>query len=209
MSAARKRAVALYDAKLPYHNFLHALRVASIALEIARRCIREGLAVDVLVVYLAALFHDAGYHLDHVARGFASKEELAVSLTRPALEAIELDEHRILAVEKTILATQRDAVFTTVEEKIVRAADLDSLASTYNEFLTANRQLKAEFELLQGEKLTWTEWKEMTRTAVTFYLGQDIRLTSAYADHNGHSIFHQGARENLERFLKAPEENLV
>lgn len=191
----------LYDRRLPYHNFEHALTVQRQAEEIIRHCREEKVLIDADVIRYAALFHDAGYSDDHRALGFDSKEAYAAALASQTLQQFGVADDIISRVQETIMATHRDAAFTTNEQKAVRAADLANMAGPYEEFVEANRRLKAEAELLTGNTISWVEWKAGTEKTVAWYLGQDIRLTSHHDDEHGHSAFHRRVQENLQRFL--------
>lgn len=198
-----------YDPSLPYHNFNHALKAADTGKNIVVKCREEGMFIDEVVVYYALLFHDAGYHEDHKAKGFQTKEEYAASLAEENLNKFSIDKGIIRKVRETILATYRKAEFITNEQKAVRAADLAELANDYEIFLKNNFNLKKESEILGEKNIFWKEWKDNSKNMVEFYLSQDIRLTSAYADKEGNSVFHKRAKENLERFLQENEEDLT
>jgi putative nucleotidyltransferase with HDIG domain len=194
----------LYSDELPYHNFDHALAVTAEAMKIVNRCETEGLPIDREVVRYAAIFHDAGYHLDHQKEGFKSKEELAAALAQRELNKIGLAQAIIEKVVQTILATHRQAQFESNEEKALRAADLADLANNFEVFLKNTIRLKRESELLNGVKLTWDQWKNETEKLINFYLSQDIHLTKEHEDENGVSIFHLKARAILKQFLDMP-----
>jgi predicted metal-dependent HD superfamily phosphohydrolase len=199
---AEKLAEVLYSENLPYHNFEHALRAVVVGLEIADKCIEEGLGVNKEVVYYALLFHDAGYHLDYLGEGFSNKEEYSAHLAEINLREIGIDAKIIKLVKRAILATVQGAEFYSTEEIIVRAADLAEMASDYEIFLENNKKLKAEQALLTAVPISWNDWKIQTKKVVEFYLSQDIKLTSAYKDEDGNSVFHKKAKENLEKFMK-------
>lgn len=199
---------AVYSPRLPYHNFEHAREIEKRVLEIADRCESEGVPINREVIRLAALFHDAGYHLDHVAKGCESKEELSTFIAREELVKLNVKPEIIEEVLKTILATHRDAEFTTNEQKVLRAADLVSLAGEFETFLKNTVLLKREIEFLRGSAISWEEWKNSTERLVKFYLSQDIRLTSFHDDENGRSVFHIATIQNLQRFLGMPESEL-
>jgi len=191
---------------IPYHNFEHALKVLGDAKKIMEACVKEGIVFDDKAVILACLFHDAGYHEDHEEKGFATKEKYSSFL---AMEEIGKEDRELgKKVSGIILATHTRAQFDSVEEKIVRAADLSGLASGYGEFLENNRKLKKEAELSEGGSVPWSYWKEGTSRVVNFYLSQDIRLTKEHDDRDGNSIFHVRAKDNLDKFLKENDEDL-
>ncbi len=197
-----KIAKPLYSEKLPYHNFEHALRAVVAGLKIADKCIEESMGVNKKVVYYALLFHDAGYHLDYLGAGFANKEEYSAYLAEVNLKKAGVEGNIIRLVKKAILATIQGTEFYSTEETIVRVADLAEIASDYKTFLVNNKKLKKEEELITAVPITWKEWKQGTERVIKFYLSQNIKLTSAYEDEDGESVFHKKAKENLERFMK-------
>ena len=198
----------LYDSRLPYHNFQHVLRAVKVGLKIANRCEQEKLGVNRVVVYYALLFHDAGYHLDHKNEGYNTKEEYSAFLAGESLQKAGVNDKIIKLTQKAILATTQGTEFYSTEETIVRVADLSEMAGDYEIFLDNNKKLKEEQELLTGQEIDWKEWQEQTKKVIEFYLSQNIRLTSAYENKNGESVFHLKAKENLEKFLKEKESDL-
>jgi predicted metal-dependent HD superfamily phosphohydrolase len=192
-------AAALYSAELPYHNFEHILITFESAERIIRHCIDEGVRVDAKIVYYALLFHDAGYHENHIARGFATKEAYSAELARAALLRRQVPTTVIGKVVAAILSTERDASFVSAEQKAVRAADLSGLAADYAVFLDNTERLKQEFDLSRGASSTWAEWLPRVKETVEHYLAQEIRLTSYFCNGDGESEFHRAARDNLAR----------
>ena len=193
--------VAKHYGDLPYHNFDHALEIVRQSQDLITKCRQYDLEVDELVVILAALFHDAGYDKDHQELGFDSKEELSAHLAEQELKQKDIARDTITAVKDCILATHRQSDFTTVEQKILRAADLAGLAGSYDDFLANAELLKQEFAQLNNHQLTDHQWKQMTSQLIEFYLSQDIKLTPEHDDADGQSIFHVKVKANLARFL--------
>jgi predicted metal-dependent HD superfamily phosphohydrolase len=200
------KARALYSEELPYHNFSHILDTLSSADLILERCARENIRIDARVVYFALLFHDAGYHEDHAAKGFANKELYSVDLAQRCLREHGISASLVGKVSKAILATERNAKFVSAEHKAVRAADLSGLAAAYERFLESSLKLKQEHEYLHDEPISWPSWQSVSREVIGFYLSQEIRLTSYFHDENGESAFHKSLRENLARLLSEPSE---
>jgi predicted metal-dependent HD superfamily phosphohydrolase len=199
---AEGRARSLYRADLPYHNFRHALDAVDSGRDIVARCRREGIRIDEEVVYYALLFHDAGYHEDHVRRGFEIKEAYSARLAAEALAALNVQTRVIDKVERAILSTYRFAGFVTAEEKAVRAADLAGLAADYETFRANTERLRAEHALLTGETVTWENWVRGVVEVLRYYLSQEIRLTSNFSNAAGESQFHQLAGANLARLTE-------
>ena len=194
-------AAELYSDQLPYHNFNHVLGTVAAGAVLVERCFKERVPINSEVVYYALLFHDAGYHESHVSKGFTSKEEYSAHLAVQCLRAEAIPEAIIKRVVAAILSTQRDAQFTSNEEKAVRAADLAGLASDYKTFRSNVEKLHQECELLTGRKVAWDEWKTSVKETISFYLSQEIRLTQPDSCVDNVALFYAQAKENLSRLL--------
>jgi predicted metal-dependent HD superfamily phosphohydrolase len=168
---------------------------------LVERCLKEGVPIDSEVVYYALLFHDAGYHENHISKGFTSKEEYSAHLAVQCLRAEAIPEDIIKRVVAAILSTQRDTQFTSNEEKAVRAADLAGLASDYKTFRSNVEKLHQECEMLTGRKVAWDEWKTSVKETIRFYLSQEIRLTQPDSCVDNVAIFYAQANQNLSRLL--------
>lgn len=201
---AEKIAKDLYG-NIPYHNFNHASEALESGYEIVARCQASNIDVDSDVIRYSILFHDAGYHEDHEEKGFESKEEYSAHLSEKSLRGIGVSEEIIEKVKSCIISTHKDAEFDTVEQKIVRAADLVGLAGEYEYFRDNAMKLKEEAEMISGNKISLEDWKKGVEGIIGFYLSQDIRLTECYSDEEGGSRFHKKTKDNLDRFLS--EEN--
>ncbi len=196
-----KTASLMYEAKMPYHNFGHAITVTRYSEGIIEKCRREGVPLDEKVVYYALLFHDAGYHEDHLARGFETKEAYSADLSEHALRDYDVDEDTIEKVKVAILATHVDAQCHSNEDKAVRAADLSGLAADYGVFKLNAVRLKDEHELLHDETVSWEDWKQGVKDNLELFLREELKLTRDYYDENGESVFHVQTRKNLVRLL--------
>ena len=196
-----KTAAAMYDPTLPYHNFGHAITVTRYAEIIVERCKREGVPLDEKVVYYSLLFHDAGYHEDHIAKGFEIKEAYSAYLAEHALRDYGVDEETIKKVKVGINSTSVDAHCYSNEDKAVRAADLSGLTAEYEVFKLNAVRLMDEHELMTGEKISWDDWKRGVKVNLELYLREELILTSEYYDENGNSVFHVQTRKNLETLL--------
>lgn len=204
--ALEAAAEALYSERLPYHNFEHILDTLDAAAVILERCKLENIRINPEVVYYALLFHDAGYQDDHKALGFQTKEAYSASLAEQALAAAGIASSVQRKTIDAILATERDARFISAEQKAVRAADLSGMAADYPDFLQKSLRLKQEVAVLHGKNLTWSAWQATSNEVLSFYLGQDIRLTSYFFDESGESQFHSAVRRNLRMLLAETSE---
>ncbi len=194
-------AAELYSDQMPYHSFSHVLGTLAAGAVLVERCLKEGVPIHGEVVYYALLFHDAGYHENHISKGFTSKEEYSAHLAVQCLHAEAIPEDTIKRVVAAILSTQRDAQFTSNEEKAVRAADLAGLASDYETFRSNVKKLHQECEMLTGRKVAWDEWKTSVKETIRFYLSQEIRLTKPDCGLDNVAIFYAQANRNLSRLL--------
>jgi len=197
---------ALYSDDLPYHNFSHIQKTLKSADIILERCQREGIQINVQIVYPALLFHDAGYHEDHLAHGYKNKESYSVGLANPILEEHGFSSRSIEKIGAAIMATERNAQILCAEHKAVRAADLSSMAADYDEFLRSSLKLKSEYEMLNQKRISWSSWQDVSHDVIDFHLSREIKLTSYFYDENGESAFHSAVRGNLARLMNEPVE---
>ena len=179
-----------YYSKLPYHNWNHAKKVRSNALELVERCRKYKVPVDSEVVEIAALFHDAGY-----ADVKENKEEHSAKIARKALKKYKYPDSKIKAVINTILATKKNGQLKTNEQKIMRAADLRSFTSSFKEFKKASDKIRREYKILYGNSdFPLKGWTEL----VDAYLKPKIKLTTEYSSDK----FHTKAKNNIKRILR-------
>jgi predicted metal-dependent HD superfamily phosphohydrolase len=196
-----KIASEMYDSKMPYHNFGHAITVTRYSEGLIDKCRREGVPIDEKAVYYALIFHDAGYHEDHEAKGFETKEAYSADLARNALRDYGVDKQTIRKVEAAILCTHVDARCSSNEDKAVRASDLSGLTAEYEIFKLNAIRLKDEHELMNSETVPWEKWKQGVKRNLDLFLREELKLTSDYYDENGNSVFHLQAKENLVTLL--------
>ena len=209
LDAIKHAAAALYSSSLPYHNFSHALAVVKEAEHIVRKCSAESVPVDADVVILAALFHDAGFHDDHVRLGFETKEAYSAELARRELNKHGAAPQIVEQVCDAILSTHYDGICRSNESKDVRAADLAGLAADYNVFKSNTVRLKQEHELLSETRTGWLEWRDNAIAKVNLFLRQDLNLTRDYFDAEGQSVFHRRTRDNLRRLQADPSDAVM
>ncbi len=104
----------------PYHNFSHAMDVASSA---ARICDKEGVdSYSSLMVITAALYHDAVFKV-----GAGDNEERSGRVARHLLYRAGYTRPERDMITQLILATRMPAAPKNLLEKILCDADLDNL----------------------------------------------------------------------------------
>jgi len=197
-----------YNPKLPYHNFGHVVTVIRASELVLEKCRAQGIKVDEQVVYYALLFHDAGYDEDHTALGFDSKEAYSAVLAEQLLKEQGVDQNTLEKIKTAIMCTHMDAKCISVEDKIVRAADLSELAADYMVFKKNTLNLKKELEMYSNRKVSWDEWKQLAVNTVELFLREEMEVINDYYDGNGVSLFHKNARANLQTLLADASEQL-
>ena len=147
-------------------------------------------------MYLAILFHDAGYFEDHERLGFETKEKYSANLAESVLSRDDYPQLEIEAVKNAIISTEKNATFETAEQQAVRAADLFGMAASYDVFLLNNIKLKKEHEYLSKSIISWGAWRKVSIDVVKDFVAQDIPLIP-------HSLFlAKPCKYQLFRFVK-------
>ena len=192
-----KQVQELYDPALPYHNFNHILNTLEFAENIVKDCLNQNISINSEIVYLAVLFHDAGYYENHTSLGFETKEAYSAELAGKILSQYRYSESDIDRIKEAILSTEKNATFETPEQKAVRAADLAGMADSYSFFLINNLRLKAEYELLNNSILSWDSWKKASTSLVEEFVSSEICLTDYFQKRGETSPFEDAVRKNL------------
>lgn len=191
---------ALYDDRLPYHNFKHIETTLEQAQLLVDECVSAGVKVDDQVVGYALLFHDAGYHENHTELGYSYKEDYSAKLASDILIKEGFEPGFIAQVLKAIDATKVDVRVTDeapIEVRIVVRADLSGMAFSYTEFRDNSLKLKQEHEMIHGNVIELTQWKKMMKDIARAYLDQDFSISRPG---NGSVQFYERARENFTQF---------
>lgn len=175
--------------KLPYHNFEHALSVKKYALKLVRRCKKYKISVNQEIVEIAALFHDAGY--TDVKN---NKEEHSCQIVEQELKKLKYPPQTIRQIKQTIMATQAGYLLKTIEQKILRAADLSSFTASYQQFLANSQKIEKEYFLLYNKNLPTKKWLRTMK----LYLKPKIILTPQYKKDG----FHTRAKRNIDKYLQ-------
>ena len=191
----------LYSDNLFYHNFDHVNETIANAEKILEECDRKSISYDEKIVCHAILFHDAGYHVNHVKKGFESKESYSAYLAENILSNHGETKKHIEEVVSAILCTQIDAACDSYNQMIVRAADLLGLISPYMEFKSKSVALFYERELLSGEKITWEQYKNEAFKIIHNFLKPKINLDIELFS-KGNYMFHAKVFHNLDTLMK-------
>lgn len=174
------------DTTFIYHNYTHAKRVLKSLNEIIEHS--DLTKEEEEVLQLAALFHDTGYI--HTREGH---EEESVKIASKFLKEHKVDDKKIEAVSKCIMATKfKDSPKTKLEE-IIRDADASHFAKKY--FNEASEFLRKELELQKIEVYSPSEWLDENIKV----LSKDHQFYSDYALKN----WQERKDKNLSKLIKA------
>lgn len=192
IDAARDYVLAQYEQhphpNLVYHNLVHTQQVVQAAAQIAAHYRLQD--DELLAVYVAAWFHDAGYLLGegklHEENG--AKEALQF------LQQQQVPENVQAMVQGAILATKMPQSPHTLVEQIVCDADLSHLGS--KEFSDRNKLLRQELQLTYEQEIPAVKW-----------LTNNIAFLTAhhYWTDYAQTLFKQQKEENLAKLQKKLE----
>ncbi len=129
----------LQNPRLVFHSLKHTQNVVNRANEIAGHYhLTEN---EMLIVYVAAWFHDTGYLFVQPAE----HEEKSVALMKEFVQQFSLGEDIIAEIEKCILATRSPRNPANLLQQIIADADTYHLGT--NEFKKNNKLVYEEFAL--------------------------------------------------------------
>lgn len=204
IDAARDYILAQYQEhprpNLVYHNLIHTQHVVQAAGQIAAHYRLQD--DELLAVYVAAWFHDAGYLLGEgkVHEENGAKEAILF------LQQQQVPENVQTMVQGAIMATKMPQSPHNLVEQIVCDADLSHLGS--KEFPERNKLLRHEVELTYQMEIPPIKWLNNNIAFLTSH-----HYWTDYAQ----TLFKQQKEENLAKLKKklekktaeAAEENLV
>jgi len=134
-----------------YHTFLHTRRVVKSACEIIDASKLS--ETDVLIIKLAAWFHDTGY-----IKGTRDHEIESSKIAAKFLGDKDIDTAIIKEVQECILATKLVAVPTSFNQEVLKDADTSHLAKSY--FSNVSDLLRQELNVQGVAQFSTKEWRE-------------------------------------------------
>jgi len=127
---------------LTYHDAEHTLRdVLSVSVHLAKNIKIE--KEDLILLKTAVLFHDLGY-----LKQYDDNEAIGASMAEEVLPQYGYNHEQVVVIKGLILATKLPQTPSTLLEKIICDADLDSLHRT--DFLTQGEKLKHEISIYKN-----------------------------------------------------------
>jgi predicted metal-dependent HD superfamily phosphohydrolase len=185
----------------PFHNIKHAYETRDAALLLARRAQAHGHTVDLPAVEHAALLHDAHYQISPAMMGMPFREDVHMHYAYNTLRMLGAPDPHALRVARIILATNSMIEPQSIEEKIMRAADLSKLHGSYEGFREGSERLHREGNLLSygQEPKDFSEFCRGQISYLALYLWPSLDLTPFAGGDRGQSTWHEGVLGNIFR----------
>ncbi len=178
-----------HDERLIYHNLQHTQRVVSRAKEIA--CHYNLIESDMLIVQVAAWFHDTGY----LSAEPAVHEEKSVELMKDFMKDFPEEEDLVRRIEECIMATKATVKPMNLQQQIMVDADTYNLGT--KEFNTTNYQVYKEHTLRNGN-MSMRDWN---RQALKFL--KNHQYYTSYCK----ELLAETKKKNIKKIKKNIEEN--
>lgn len=153
--------------RMLFHDLEHTLTVARVAMEIGRASGLRG--QELLLVELAALFHDTGY-----ATKYNGHEEESAELAEAWMRGRRMGSREIKTVSSLILATRKGHTPHGMAQRVLR--DADSAKAGQADFIEKGERLRTELISCTGKSIAADEW---VRENVAYL--EDHRFMTPYA----------------------------
>lgn len=134
---------------LLFHDLDHTLSVTRTALGIGEAVGLSGR--DLMLLELAALFHDTGY-----AKAYLGHEDHSAELASTFLTKQGMPHREIATVCAAVLATRKGATPRSLLQRVLR--DADSAKAGQADFEEKGERLRRELETVQGRPIAATDW---------------------------------------------------
>jgi len=178
-----------HDERLIYHNLQHTQKVVSRAKEIA--CHYNLIENDMLIVQVAAWFHDTGY----LSAEPAMHEEKSVELMKDFMKDFPGQEDLVRSIEECILATKATVKPMNLMQQIMVDADTYNLGT--KEFNTTNYQVYKE-HIARNGSISMRDWN---RQALKF-----LKIHQYYTSYCK-ELLAETKKKNIKKLKKNIEEN--
>lgn len=147
-----------YRPDYPYHNWNHALSVASGTEIIASKLEDRGLTIAKGALAIASAWHDAGYHENHTAKGFDTKELYSAALLEEYLSDKPVGDFEKSLMLKAIIATHNGHdELRTPYELVLHRADIANIGGPLDEFIESSIKLWREHQHITDLSIDWEE----------------------------------------------------
>ena len=171
-----------------YHDLPHTLSVRDTALTLGKTYQLDKTQLELLE--LAALFHDTGF-----TKQYDLHEDFSQEIATTFLDQNDFPKEKTERVLSLIHATKLGVRPETLEEKILKDADFNTIDYTYEE---KSRALRHEWEVFKDIKMSEEEWLENN---IAFWGSHEFFTGEAQA------LFGEAKRKTLKKFKKQMESN--
>jgi hypothetical protein len=159
---------------LPYHNFEgHIMSSVGYFESIADDLESKHVLLDRHLCRIILLAHDAGYHEDHTALGYKTKEAYSADIATKVLADMGMERSKIEIVRSGIESTRYgyDKTKLTNLQKAVRLADIGNVSADEKEFLRNMGLLIQEAAVMKVPiTTTFDEYRHATKSFLSAYL---------------------------------------
>ncbi len=194
-----------------YHNlYEHVAEGFSEAMRLCDVAEFAGHDPNRLVVALAILGHDPAFNydiLDEMDEKWETKEAFQAEISGQLLRSLGIDEDQIGQVKKCIIATHVDATCNSIEEEIVRMADVSNVSNEYENFVLKSCEFFNEC-VARGADLDLDRFKEISAIVLGKYFDAIKKLVDLDKNVFGNSFVCRG-RANIEQFDKETPETIL
>lgn len=176
---------------LVYHNLEHTRQVVAAAEQISAHYRLED--TDLMIVYVAAWFHDLGYLMGETKLHEEKGSELALEFLKTQHVPLNIQQQ----VKDCIMATKMPQQPKNLLEQIVCDADLFNLGT--KDFKNRTKLLHQEMELTTGKEIPGAVWTEGS-----LKLLEEQHYHTAYC----RTLLQQQIEENITRLKEKLEKQL-
>jgi predicted metal-dependent HD superfamily phosphohydrolase len=170
------------DDKLHYHNVGHTIQMMN---SVKTLCEMENIDDETSnLLYVAGAYHDSGFLMKYKNNEPEGAKIAEMTLTRYGFTTDEIQK-----IKRFIMATEHSFIPTTIEEKIMKDADLSYLGSN-SEYQRQSDELRQEW-VNKNIVYSDSEWNELQIKFLkshTFYTDSAKKLWDSNKQENLNSI---------------------
>ena len=153
-----RAAKAHYSDTLAYHNWSHAEAVMRDVNVLVDRAGERGIILARNALVIATAWHDAGFHEDHIQKGFVTKEHYSAHLLEEYIADKPVDYATRFLMCEAILGTIHGFERETLNTLVLHRADVANIGGPYDEFYKISVALWQENMRLTGKEISWTDF---------------------------------------------------
>lgn len=191
-----------YSDEMSYHNWDHAEESVIDVVELGKRCERRGIELNIGQLVTAAAWHDAGFHRNHIAFGYTTKEEYSADLAGDFLKSQKAEMSFMTTIQDIILGTKHNVGRPGLHALVMHRADVANIGKPYDIFATKCLLLLSE-KRLEEPSLTFRGWQLALPSFIDFTIEEALReLPQIGEPVETADSFDVVAAQNRDRFVK-------